>query len=103
VVTDAITADKPVTITWLNHTLSRPECLEDGSAVVRRNGVTMDIKPVKGLKPTVKCTGRFAIDVNEGIAPGFEVETPPQYHLRWESEAAQRHEIVMEYTLHLHD
>jgi hypothetical protein len=100
VVRDELAADKPVTVSYLNHTLSPPECRPDGTVIVKRNGVTLEIKPRKGLKPGVSYTDQFAVDVNEGTPPGYvSWAMPAQHHLRWESEAACRHEIIVEYTV----
>ena len=99
VVRDTLTADKPVSVSFLNHTLSKPQCHTDGTVTVERNGVKLEIIPRQGLKPSVVSSDKFGVDVNEGVQPDFEVETPPQYHLRWESEPAIEHEIVMEYVI----
>ncbi|MCL2421113.1 MAG: heparinase II/III family protein [Defluviitaleaceae bacterium] len=99
IIRDVLSADKPVTVAFLNHTLSLPECHPDGTVTVKRNNVTLSIKPKQGLLPAVAWTDQFETDVNEGIPPGFEVETPPQYHLRWESKPAGHHDIVVEYVI----
>jgi hypothetical protein len=97
VVTDTLEAGKPVTVSFLNHTLSRPDCNADGTATVERGGVSLYIKPLRGLLPGVSCIDQFAIDVNEGVPPEHRIEMPPQYHLAWVSAPAAEHRIMMEY------
>ena len=97
VICDLLTADKPVTVSFLNHTLSEPLCKPDGTVTIVRNCVELEIVPKEGLKPAVTYSDKFGVDVNQDIQPGFEVEVPPQYHLCWESEPGTEHKIVMEY------
>ena len=99
VVCDTLTADKPVTVSYLNHTLSEPVCHPGGIVNVERNGVKLEITPVEGLKSEVVCSDKFGVDVNEGVPDEFKVEMPPQYHLRWESEASVKHNVVVEYVI----
>ena len=99
VVRDVLTADKPVTVSFLNHTLSEPVCNADGTVTVERSGAKLEIIPRQGLKPEVTMSDRFDVDVNANVLPEFQVETPPQYHLRWDSEPANQHEIVVEYVV----
>lgn len=97
-VRDTITADKPVTVSFLNHTLSKPEVLTGGRVAVER-GDALIIMPKAGLLPVAEITDKFAVDVNDGVPEEYWVEMPQQYHLRWESETAKEHEIVMEYNI----
>jgi hypothetical protein len=96
-VRDIVEAAKPVTVSYLNHTLSEPECSPDGTVRVSRKGAVLRIIPIQGLLPGVTCTDAFAVGVNDGVAPEYWVDTPPQYHLAWTSQPARRHEIVVEY------
>jgi len=99
VVCDIINADKPVTISFLNHTLSKPQCHVNGTVTVERDGTKLEIIPRQGLEPIVTSSDKFGVDLNQDVQPGFEVEAPSQFHLRWESEAAAEHKIVVEYII----
>ena len=96
---DIIISENPVTVTYLNHTLSEPECNSDGSVTVIRNNIKLEIIPRKGLIPKASYTDKFAVDLNEGIAPEHRVTMPPQYHINWKSERAAHHEIITEYII----
>lgn len=93
---DKLSASKPVTVSFLNHTLSKPKLLKNGKVTVER-GDTLTITPKAGLLPAVEMTDRFGTELNDGVPPEYRVEMPQQYHLRWETAAATQHEIVMEY------
>ena len=101
-VRDRLTANKPVTVSFLNHTLSKPEIFPDGRVTVSR-GCNLTITPLSGLDTAPPhMTDKFAIDVNEGIPTEFHhfvTNAPDQYHLRWEAPAAAVHDIVVEYRI----
>ena len=99
VICDNLTADNPVTVSFLNHTLSEPVCNANGTATVVRDGVKLTITPKEGLKPNITYSDKFDVDVNQDVEPEYWVDTPPQYHLRWDSEPAAEHKIVVEYVV----
>jgi len=98
-VRDRLTAATPVTVSVLNHTLSKPDILSDGRVTVSRGGV-LTITPLCGLDDAApQMTDKFAVDVNDGILPEYHVDVSKQYHLRWDASAAVSHDIVMEYCI----
>ena len=99
VVRDRIKAARPVTVSWLNHTLSPPDILPDGSLTLSRGGSLMRIESVTGLASVPQMTDSFTVGVNDGVPPEYWVDVPPQYHLRWEAEAATEHDIAVKYII----
>jgi hypothetical protein len=98
-VRDKLKADRPVTVSYLNHTLSPPVMLSAGCVNVSRGDCMMSIEPVSGLLATPNITDKFSVGVNDGVPPEYQVDAPPQYHLRWESKAAAEHDIIVKYII----
>ena len=97
VIRDIIIAPKRVKITYLNHTLSEPVCNPDGTVTLNRNNINLTITPLKGLIPKATYTNKFATDLNEDVTPELHTQMPTQYHIKWESKPATRHEIEVKY------
>nr|MDD6336326.1 heparinase II/III family protein [bacterium] len=98
IVHDEIRADHPVEITWLLHTLSRPEMGEEGICV-SRGGHHLDILPVHGGLSGAEIRDTFAVDLNEGEPEAFHVDMPAQYHIRWHTPKACAHDIEVHFLL----
>ena len=94
-VKDHIEAEKPVTISWLLHTLSEPIKSKTGGASLDRNGVHLDICPLSGSLGACHISGEFGIDVNEGVPEAYQVSMPQQYHLNWSTPIASCHDITV--------
>jgi len=97
VVKDHIEADKPVTISWLLHTLSEPKEGNEGIVSLERNGIHLDIRPVSGLIKSCSITDKFDVDINEGVPPKYHVTMPPQFHLTWHTPSAACHDIIVSF------
>lgn len=93
VVKDHIEAEKPVTISWLLHTLSEPVLDQNGRVSLDRKGVHLDIYPISGLSGACQISDKFAVEVNEGVPEAYRVTMPQQYHLTWTTPAASFHDI----------
>ena len=99
IVRDKLKAGSPVTVSYLNHTLSEPVILKNGQVTVSRGGFLMSIEPVSGLINEPQMTDKFTVGVNDGVPPEHWINVPPQYHLRWETEAAAEHDISVIYII----
>lgn len=98
-VEDSVTAQKDVTLDWLLHCLSRPENGTGSNATLTRNGIRLDILPQTGLTGKADIQDRFPVDVNAGQPEQFHVQVPPQYHMRWKTESAKAHHIVVKFII----
>jgi hypothetical protein len=99
VIKDHIEADKPVTISWLLHALSRPDKSSSGMVTLIRNGIHLAILPVCGLTDAVAITDEFAVDVNEGVPLEYQVSMPKQYHMKWDTLPAASHDIIVSFSI----
>jgi len=52
-----------------------------------------------GVGPWFCLPDEFTVGVNDGVPPEHWLDVPPQYHLRWESEAAAEHDISVLYII----
>jgi len=97
VVKDRVEADRPVTLSWLLHTLSEPKAEGNGTVSLDRKGIHLDIRPHTGLTGSCSIKDRFAVDLNEGVPEKYRVTMPQQYHLTWTTLPAMRHDIVVSF------
>ena len=93
-VEDWVEAEKDVTLSWLLHSLSRPEADGNGAFLVR-NGIRLDILPVEGISSGVLIIDYFPVDLNEGEPEQYHVTMPDQFHMTWKTEAKMKHHIVV--------
>ena len=93
-VEDVIEADHPVTVTYCLHTLSEPAAWEDGFRL-ERNGCTMTVKPGEGQYVRRTITDKYDVDLNEGEPEEYHVTMPQQYHVYFETEKKEKHELRM--------
>lgn len=98
-VRDRLKSENPVTVSYLNHTLSEPVILPDGRVSISRGGNIIIIKPFAGLAPEPDISDKFTVGVNDGVPQEYWVNVPPQYHLRWEAAAACEHDISVKYII----
>ena len=98
-VRDCLKASRPVSVSYLNHTLSPPALSADGCVSVSRGGSLLVIEPLSGLAPVPQVSDSFGVGVNDGVPPEYHVQTPPQYHLSWESAPACEHYIAVSYII----
>ena len=97
-VTDHIQLDAPHQITWLLHTLSRPEKQRDKISMLRKN-IRLCIQPESGLLPTVSIRDEYDVPLNAGEPDEYHVSMPPQFHLAWETKKQQTHEIRVRFLI----
>ncbi|MBR4959806.1 MAG: heparinase II/III family protein [Clostridia bacterium] len=98
IVEDRIEAENPVTVDYLLHALSLPTA-ENRTAWVERNGKKLRITPVCGDLGSCTVTDEYDTPLNEGVPEAFHAVMPPQYHMKWQTDAKTRHCIVMRYDL----
>ena len=97
IIRDKLKANRSVIVSYLNHTLSQPIILSDNRVIVTRGDCQLSIEILNGLIPKPYMTDKFAVGVNDGVPPQYWVDVPPQYHLKWESEAVAEHDISVKY------
>ena len=61
----------------------------EGSIVIERNGVRLDVQPLEGLDVHAQITDQFGVDLNEGEPEAYHVTMPPQYHMAWRTTKSQ--------------
>jgi len=93
-VEDVIEADHPVTVMYCLHTLSEPAAWEDGFRL-ERNGCTMTVKPGEEQYVRRTITDKYDVDLNEGEPEEYHVTMPQQYHVYFETEKKEKHELRM--------
>lgn len=91
-VIDQIELYEPAEITYLLHSLSRPEAAETGMRL-ERNGWTLRILPEAGelMNPIIE--DRYAVDLNAGVPEKYQVSMPQQFHMKWTTPVRKTHEI----------
>lgn len=99
IVKDHIESEKPVTISWLLHTLSKPIETGNGRVSVDRKRVHLDICPLTASLGTCHISDKFAVDINEGVPEAYQVTMPPQYHLTWTTPAESCHDITVAFLI----
>ena len=92
VVIDHVELDAPGEITWLLHSLSRPE-ITGGGMALQRNGWRLSIVPEAGGLMNPRISDTFDVDLNAEEPEAYHVTMPPQYHMRWTTEARRAHDI----------
>ena len=98
VVEDTVSADDAVTLDWLLHSLSHPT-EEGGIVYVKRNGITLKIEVLEGLKNKVIISDKFDTDLNDDVSPENHAVMPPQYHMKWQTELRKSHCIRVKLTI----
>ena len=81
-VSDEIVLKEEAEITYLLHTLSKPELSENG-ITVDRNGKRLRIVPESGDLHDPVISDEFDVPLNEGVPEEYAVTMPPQYHIRY--------------------
>ena len=95
---DRITADRPVTVTWCLHTLSKPE--QDGQRVtVSRNGVALNVVPADNCFADCTLSDTYDVDLNAGVPEAYHVTMPEQFHTYYTTEKKSEH--VIRVTMHI--
>ncbi len=96
IVCDRIELTEEAEITYLLHSLSRPELTERGMKL-ERNGWKLHILPEEGglMNPVIE--DRFRVDLNEGVPEPYRVSMPGQFHMKWTAPAGRTHEIRVRY------
>lgn len=90
-VTDWITAEKPVAVTWPLHTLAQPESRGD-HVVVDRDNCRLTVTPLEGLA-FGGISDQFDVDLNEGEPAQYHVTMRPQYHIAYIADPKPAHLI----------
>lgn len=97
-VTDVVEAEKPVTVGYPLHMLSRPEVAGEDLCLARR-GVSLRVSPITGGLHLRQVTDRFAVELNAGEPARHAVQKPAQYHVLYETVPARSHHITVTYTV----
>ena len=92
IVTDHIELDAPRKVTYLLHTLSRPEATQNG-AELTRSGWQMEVIPEEGGLSNLVIKDYFDTDLNADVPEPYRVTMPQQYHLSFTTEVKQTHDI----------
>jgi hypothetical protein len=80
---DRIDMEKSASFAWLAHALSKPS-ERSGVVSIKRAPAALKMTLLHpDISPEYSVTDRFAVDLNEGVAPENHVSFPTQYHLRW--------------------
>ena len=98
VVTDHIELDAPGEITWLMHSLSRPQ-IDGNSLTVERGGWRLTATPEEGGLSRLTVSDRFDVDLNAGEPAAYHVSMPPQFHARWVADAKKVHDIRVRFAV----
>ncbi|MGI5892990.1 MAG: heparinase II/III domain-containing protein [Candidatus Merdivicinus sp.] len=93
VIKDEIHSDTPCQISWLLHTLSKPQLSSDGSILVQRDTEAIRILPDYSFEKNVEITEKFAVDVNDGVPASVQVSMPNQYHITFRTTKKTDHVI----------
>ena len=94
-VTDRITAEKAVSVTWPLHTLAKPEA-RGQQVTVERENCRLTVTPLEGLSLEGICD-RFGVDLNEGEPEQYHVTMPRQYHVTYTAEPKCAHRITVRF------
>lgn len=99
VVEDTVCSAQAHRLDWLLHSLSEPEEAAESVSIVRK-GIRLTVEPLEGLCPGVEITDEFETDLNAGIPENQQkVDAPRQYHMKWQTEKAKTHKIVVKFTV----
>lgn len=96
-VTDRITAQTPVAVTWPLHTLAQPE-IRGGLVTVERESCRLTVTPLEGVA-LEGVSDRFGVDVNEGEPEAYHVAVKPQYHITYRAEPKCSHLIRVRFEI----
>ena len=77
---------------------SRPEPAENQILVQRKN-IRLSILPEKGLLPHAHIRDEYDVPLNAGEPDKYHVSMPPQFHLAWQTESRQTHEIQVRFLI----
>jgi len=92
IVTDHIELTEPAEITWMLHSLSRPELSENGMRLAR-NGIGLEILPEEGNLKNPVIEDKYAVELNAGVPEKYQVSMPQQYHMKWTAPVRETHDI----------
>jgi len=73
--------------------------VEGRTAWVERNGKKLRITPLLGGLGDCTAADEYETPLNEGVPEGFHAVMPPQYHMKWQTEAKKHHCIIVRYDL----
>ena len=96
-VVDTVEADEPVEVLYPLHTLSEPY-EKDGSVWVERKGQKLEI--CTSDLTLIGITDKPDVDLNEGVPAQDSVTMPPQYHIYYQAEKAEKHTIRVCFRIH---
>jgi hypothetical protein len=90
IIHDDLHSATEVEYAWLAHTLSPPS-LDGDTITVHRDPASMRLQLFsrQNEKLAFSFTDRFAVDLNEGVAPENHRHQPNQYHLTWRAPKAK--------------
>lgn len=98
-VSDEVSAEQPVAVSWLLHSLSRPEGNAEEVRLVRPPAELMLAFSSTAAITDFTITDRFATAVNEGMPPEQHVDFPKQYHMTWQ--LAKEKEVKIDAVFHI--
>lgn len=96
VVEDWINAASPCEVSWMIHTLSKPARKNDRILEMEHEGIHMEVIPIHGLLENANITDQFAVDLNDGVEPLYQVSRPIQYHVQYHTKKQSSHYIMVE-------
>lgn len=96
IVTDHIELIEPAEITYMLHSLSRPEYAQDG-ITLQRNGITLQILPETDELQNPIIEDRYSVDLNAGVPEKYRVTMPQQFHMKWLTPIRQAHDICVRF------
>lgn len=95
IVYDDTEAEKPVSVSWLAHSLSKPKIKGD-HVTINRRPARLDLRLFSDANEPLKytMTDRFDPPVNDGVPDGFHVKHDNQFHMRWDAPLSRRRRFV---------
>ena len=97
-VRDRVTLREPAVLTYCLHMLSQPLC-QAHTLLLIHHGIRLRIRPLSGLVGAPAVTSAFDPPVNEAVETPFAVDKPDQYHVFWNTEEKQTHQIEVTFSL----
>lgn len=98
-VEDTVESEDAHILHWLLHSLSAP-IAENGVVTLVRKGIKLTIEPVEGLLHDVQIADEFETPLNAGIPEDqAQITAPQQFHMKWKTEKAKTHKIVVRLTI----
>lgn len=95
-ITDRVSADEPVAVTYPLHFLSMPT-EKDGILTLERKGRKLTVTVEEGGLVLEKITDSFDVDLNEGEPEKYHVTRPMQYHAYYKTDAKCNHTLRVKY------